>query len=87
VGVPFDSLPTVAAVVSVLREGDPSPGAAMRSAVALGGDTDTVAALAGGIAAARSGGLENVDWLDAVALPFEDGELDSLAAGLAELRG
>jgi ADP-ribosylglycohydrolase len=86
-GVPLESLPTVAAVVSVLCRDDPSPGTAMRAAVALGGDTDTVAALAGGIAAARSGGLDDVDWLDAVALPCEDGELESLAGELGMLRG
>lgn len=85
-GVPFESLPTVAAVVSVLRHGDPSPGAAMRGAVALGGDTDTVAALAGGTAAARTGDLDGVDWLDAVGLPVDAAELESLAEALTALR-
>lgn len=86
-GVPFDALPTVAAVMAALQAGAGSPGAVMRAAVGFGGDTDTVAALAGGIAAARTGGLEGVDWLDGVALPFGDGELDALAEGLLELRG
>ena len=87
-GVPLDSIPTAAAVVSVLCGGtDPSPGRVMRQAVALGGDTDTVAALAGGVAATRTGGLDDVDWLRSVAMPVADGEIAELADGLAALRG
>jgi len=85
-GVPFESLPTVAAVMAALRAGGDSPGGVMRAAVELGGDTDTVAALAGGIAAARSGGLDGVDWLDEVELPAAADELASLAQGLTALR-
>lgn len=86
-GVPLDSLPTVAAVVSVLcGRGDPAPGAVMRAAVALGGDTDTVAALAGGVAATRCGSLDGVDWLDRVELPAPGDELAALAGDLAALR-
>ena len=85
-GVPFESLPTVAAVITALRGGDGSPGPVMRAAVALGGDTDTVAALAGGIAASRSGGLDGVDWLDDVLLPAGEADLAALADGLSALR-
>jgi ADP-ribosylglycohydrolase len=84
--VPLASLPTVAAVMAALRTGGDSPGAVMRAAVALGGDTDTVAALAGGIAASRAGGLDDVDWLDDVVLPADKAELASLARELSELR-
>ena len=86
-GVPLDSVPTAAAVVSVLcGKSGSSPGAAMRAAVALGGDTDTVAALAGGVAATRSGTLDDVDWLDRVAMPAGDAEVSELAEALAALR-
>lgn len=86
-GVPLDAVTTVAAVVSVLCGGtEPSPGEAMRSAVALGGDTDTVAALAGGVAATRTGGLDGVDWLDRVAMPVDEPAVAELAGGLAALR-
>jgi hypothetical protein len=85
-GVPFKSLPTVAAVIEALRRGEGSPGPVMRAAVALGGDTDTVAALAGGIAASRSGSLAGVDWLDDVLLPVAEAELASLAEELSALR-
>ena len=85
-GVPFESLPTVAAVMTALREGGDSPGGVMRAAVELGGDTDTVAALAGGICASRCGGLDGVDWLDRVVLPDSEAELAKLAGGLSALR-
>lgn len=85
-GVPLESLATVAAVMAALRAGGDSPGAVMRAAVALGGDTDTVAALAGGIAASRSGGLDGVDWLDDVLFPVDEAELASLARELSGLR-
>jgi ADP-ribosylglycohydrolase len=86
-GVPFDSLPTVAAVVSVLcGGGNASPGDTMRAAVALGGDTDTVAALAGGVAATRTGSLDGVDWLSEVDAPADDDEVAELADELAKLR-
>jgi ADP-ribosylglycohydrolase len=61
---------------------------AVLSAVRLGGDTDTVAALVGGLLGC---GLEvdevreQLDWLDDVRLPpMED--LQRLAAGLSALR-
>lgn len=79
-GVPEEALPAVAAVVSVLCHGEPSPGAAMDAAAALGGATDAVAAIAGGIAAARSGGLDGIDGPE-----FTDG-IGSLAAELSALR-
>jgi ADP-ribosylglycohydrolase len=86
-GVPLDSLPTIAAVVSVLCTGNgATPGDMMRAAVGLGGDTDTVAALAGGVAGTRTGSLDGIDWLPEVALPVDEHEVGELADGLAKLR-
>jgi len=77
----YDARPTLDAIVHVLahhREG----AEAMRAAVRLGGDTDTVAALVGGLLGPGGG---EIPWLDEVLLP--DGErLDRLAEGLAALR-
>ena len=86
-GVPLDSLPTIAAVVSVLCGGNgATPGDMIRAAVGLGGDTDTVAALAGGVAGTRTGSLDGIDWLGEVALPAREGEIADLAGELAKLR-
>jgi len=86
-GVPLESLPTIAAVVSVLCTGNgATPGDMMRVAVGLGGDTDTVAALAGGVAGTRTGSLDGIDWLGEVAPPADEDEVAELADGLAKLR-
>ncbi|MEV3903381.1 ADP-ribosylglycohydrolase family protein [Mycobacterium sp. NPDC050551] len=87
-GVSLDGIETAAAVITVVRRsGQHRWGLAhaARDAVMLGGDTDTVAALACGIV----GGLGHLDrdvpWLPELALP-EPGRLDRSAAALAALR-
>ena len=83
-GVTLDAAETLAAVVHVLAAcGDDLDGA-MRYAVSLGGDTDTVAAITGGILGCRSADV-TIGWLDHVMLP-PAAELDRLAAGLREAR-
>jgi ADP-ribosylglycohydrolase len=63
------SVTTVASVLHVLREAT-SLATAMKYAVSIGGDTDTAAAIVGGVLGCRS---ENVDpeipWLASVVLP------------------
>jgi len=80
-GVTLDVLDTVAAVVHTLRQaGDPAE--AMRRAVLLGGDTDTVAAIVGGVLGGRHDTLA-IPWSEHVAIPEA---LDALATGLWRLR-
>ncbi|WP_182877134.1 ADP-ribosylglycohydrolase family protein [Microbispora sp. H10670] len=84
-GVSLDAVETVAAVVHVLREA-PALAAALPYAVSLGGDTDTVAALVGGVLGAREPeGVAALDWLGPVDLG-EYPALPDLAARLAALR-
>ena len=83
-GVPLGSAETLAALLHVLATcGDDADGA-MRYAVGLGGNTDTVAAITGGILGSRSAEVR-VGWLDQAILP-EAAELDRLADGLHEIR-
>jgi ADP-ribosylglycohydrolase len=84
-GPTLDALSTVANVLHVLREAR-GLATAMKYAVALGGDTDTTAAIVGGILGCQ---LEDVgsqiSWLSSVGMP--DAELiEATAAGLCELR-
>jgi ADP-ribosylglycohydrolase len=85
-GMPLDAVATLASVLHVLR-GATSLATAMKRAVALGGDTDTTAAIVGGILGCR---LEDVDhaipWLPKVVLPRAE-IVEAMAAGLCELRG
>ncbi|HEU4657777.1 MAG TPA: ADP-ribosylglycohydrolase family protein, partial [Capillimicrobium sp.] len=85
-GIPLDAAPTVAAVVHVVRRPHADLDAALRAALALGGDTDTVAALVGAVLgpALLEDGPEPA-WLGDVRLPPAD-ELDAVAAGLAARR-
>ncbi|GLW22380.1 ADP-ribosylglycohydrolase [Microbispora amethystogenes] len=84
-GVSLDAVETVAAVVHVLREA-PALAAALPYAVSLGGDTDTVAALVGGVLGAREPeGVAALGWLGPVDLG-EYPALPDLAARLAALR-
>ncbi|MBO4275837.1 ADP-ribosylglycohydrolase family protein, partial [Microbispora triticiradicis] len=84
-GVSLDAVETVAAVVHVLREA-PALAAALPYAVSLGGDTDTVAALVGGVLGAREPeGVAELGWLGPVDLG-EYPALPDLAARLAALR-
>lgn len=87
-GVPLDGIQTAAAVITVIRRtGQRRRGLAdaVRDAVMLGGDTDTVAALACGILGALDHIDVDVPWLPSLALP-EPGRLDRSAAALAALR-
>ncbi|MEV7802416.1 ADP-ribosylglycohydrolase family protein [Microbispora sp. NPDC088329] len=84
-GVSLDAVETVAAVVHVIRE-TPGPAAALPYAVSLGGDTDTVAALAGGVLGARDpDGVTALGWLRLVDLGEHPG-LGDLAVRLSALR-
>jgi ADP-ribosylglycohydrolase/tetratricopeptide (TPR) repeat protein len=84
-GVPLDAAKTAAAVVHVLRQHD-RPETALPYAVSLGGDTDTVAAIAGGIlGCCATGESATLPWLEAVELDGL-GDLGAVAAGLRELR-
>jgi ADP-ribosylglycohydrolase len=81
----LDALATMASVLHVLREAK-GPATAMKRAVALGGDTDTTAAIVGGILGCQ---LEDVGsqipWLSSVGMP-DAGLIDATATGLYELR-
>ena len=84
-GVSLDAAETAAAVVHVLREHD-RPETALPYAVSLGGDTDTVAAIAGGIlGCGATGESATLPWLEAVELDGL-GDLGAVAAGVRELR-
>jgi ADP-ribosylglycohydrolase len=75
----------VATVLHVLREAT-SLADAMKHAVGLGGDTDTAAAIVGGILGCRSETVEReIPWLSRVALP-EPGSIEIAATGLYRLR-
>jgi ADP-ribosyl-[dinitrogen reductase] hydrolase len=82
---PLDAVATVASVMHVLRKAE-SLAAALRYAVSLGGDTDTVAAITGGVLGCR---VEDIDvqipWLPKVLLP-EPEVVEQLAEGLSALR-
>ena len=84
-GVSMNAIETVAAVLHVLRN---AAGLAdgIETAIRLGGDTDTVAAIVAGVLGVRcSDPAEALTWLDVVQLP--DAELvDELATCLAEKR-
>jgi ADP-ribosylglycohydrolase len=83
-GVPLVAAQTLAALLHVLATCGDDVDAAMRYAVGLGGDTDTVAAITGGILGCRSAEVR-IGWLDQVILP-DAAELDRLAGGLHEIR-
>jgi ADP-ribosylglycohydrolase len=85
-GVPLDAAETVAAVVHVVRAA-PALAEALPYAVSLGGDTDTVAALVGGVLGARDPvQVDALGWLGLVNLGEWPG-LEDLAARLHALRG
>ena len=83
-GVPLDAAQTLAAVLHVLATCGDDLDMGMRYAVGLGGDTDTVAAITGGILGCRTGDPV-IGWLGEVILPGAT-ELDALADGLREVR-
>jgi len=87
-GITLDPAETVTAVLHCCLSagGDLVP--AIRLAVGLGGDTDTVAALVGGLLGCRhdpSGVAAKLTWLDRVAVPPPD-QLLRIAAALAGIR-
>ena len=83
-GVSLGAAETLAAVLHVLATCGDDVDVAMRYAVGLGGDTDTVAAITGGILGCRSAEVR-IGWLDRVILP-DAAALDRLAGGLHEVR-
>ncbi|MFC6086164.1 ADP-ribosylglycohydrolase family protein [Sphaerisporangium aureirubrum] len=82
-GVTLDAAQTAAAVTHVIRRSS-DLNEALPYAVTLGGDTDTVAAIAGGILGGVAG-QSAPSWWDRVTFP-EDSEVDTLAEKLAALR-
>jgi ADP-ribosyl-[dinitrogen reductase] hydrolase len=83
--MPVDAVTTVANVLHVLRDA-PSLAVAMKHAVALGGDTDTAAAIVGGLLGCRSEDVEaEIPWLPKVALP-DSALIEATATGLHHLR-
>jgi ADP-ribosylglycohydrolase/tetratricopeptide (TPR) repeat protein len=83
-GVALGAAETLAAVVHVLAVCGEDVDTPVRYAVGLGGDTDTVAAITGGIVGCRNASVD-IGWLDRVMAPDAE-ELDRLAAGLREIR-
>jgi ADP-ribosylglycohydrolase len=83
-GVTLAAADTLAAIVHVLDACGEDVEGAMRYAVGLGGDTDTVAAIIGGILGCRTAEVE-IEWLDRVMAP-DAAELDRLAEDLREVR-
>jgi ADP-ribosyl-[dinitrogen reductase] hydrolase len=81
----LDAVATMASVLHVLREAK-GLATAMKHAVALGGDTDTTAAIVGGILGCQLEDAESqIPWLSNVGMP--DARLiEAIAAGLYELR-
>ncbi len=82
-GVGLNAVQTVAAVTHIVR-GSANAEEAMTSAVLLGGDTDTVAAIVGSILGG-AGGQSTPRWWGRVSFP-EDALVDELAVRLARLR-
>lgn len=87
-GITLDPAETVAAVLHCCRNADGDLAAALRLAVGLGGDTDTVAALVGGLLGcglSPAAVEERLGWLGRVSVPPR-GRLTELAGALAEIR-
>jgi ADP-ribosyl-[dinitrogen reductase] hydrolase len=81
----LDALATVASVLHVLQEAK-GLATAMKRAVALGGDTDTTAAIVGGVLGCQLHDVESqIPWLSSVGMP-DAGLIEATAAGLYELR-
>jgi ADP-ribosylglycohydrolase len=84
-GMALDAVGTVATVMQVLRESE-GLATARKHAVSLGGDTDTVAAIVGGLLGCQSEDVEReIPWLSRVTLP-EPELIEAVAAGLDRLR-
>jgi ADP-ribosyl-[dinitrogen reductase] hydrolase len=84
-GMALDTVMTMANVLHALQEAT-SLANAMKHAVGLGGDTDTAAAIVGGILGCRAETVEReIPWLSKVALP-EEKSIEAAATGLYRLR-
>jgi ADP-ribosyl-[dinitrogen reductase] hydrolase len=84
-GTPLDAVATVASVLYVLREAT-GVASAMKCAVALGGDTDTAAAIVGGILGCRLDDFGSaIPWLSRVVVPNAE-IIEATAVRLCELR-
>jgi ADP-ribosylglycohydrolase len=87
-GISLDPYDTVAAVLSCVAPA-PSLRDGLVSAVQLGGDTDTVAALVGGLLGCKLTVEEvrgELPWHQAVVLPEPQSALSEIAAALAVVR-
>ena len=87
-GISLDPAETVAAVLQCCLHADGDLLTALRQAVRLGGDTDTVAGLVGGLLACRhvpSEVVAAVPWLPRVSLPSQS-QLIALSRELATMR-
>jgi ADP-ribosyl-[dinitrogen reductase] hydrolase len=87
-GASINAVGALAAVVHVLRHAERKGlelADALRYAVSLGGDTDTIAAIVGGILGSRLEDVAEIPWLPRVALP-DDATLDAVSTGLSRLR-
>ncbi|HEV2857008.1 MAG TPA: ADP-ribosylglycohydrolase family protein [Solirubrobacterales bacterium] len=85
-GISLDAIETVTAVLYVLQSAA-GLADAIETAVRLGGDTDTVAAIVAGVLAAQgSDPARELPWLGLVQLP-DASLIEELASGLAEKRG
>jgi ADP-ribosyl-[dinitrogen reductase] hydrolase len=84
-GMASDAVTTVASVLLVLRE-ITGLAMAMKHAVSLGGDTDTAAAIVGGLLGCQAENVEpEIPWLPGVTLPAS-ALIEATATGLYELR-
>lgn len=84
-GISMEAVETIAAVVSVVREAQDIATATV-TAIRLGGDTDTVAAIVAGILGCREADeAERLPWLGSVLLS-DPRIIDRLAMGLATAR-
>jgi ADP-ribosylglycohydrolase/tetratricopeptide (TPR) repeat protein len=84
-GLSLDAVEMVAAVIHVLRA-EEDVAVALRQAVSLGGDTDTVAAIVGGLLGSRSSDVaRTIPWLARVGLPPAE-TLADVADGLHRVR-
>jgi ADP-ribosyl-[dinitrogen reductase] hydrolase len=88
-GVTLDAAQTLAAVVDVVRrtaDRSLTTGDALRYAISLRGDTDTVAAISGGIIGCRDRADDaDIPWLERVDMPSQE-RLDAVSVALSTLR-
>ena len=83
-GVTLEAAETLASVIQVLAVCGDDLEKAVRYAVSLGGDTETVAAITGGILGCRAADAA-ISWLDHVIMP-DAAELERLSVGLRQVR-